>query len=377
VNSCLVVVAAAAGKGEQHDLRQGQAQAQSASASLRASRIGGWRRVALEFTDCVLPSIAEKGRYLSTAIEVHKPANMSKSVAQLERTAGSRSICRGAARPGRRQGVSRVFPRQTAGLDPVRRNCCSMAAGAAARCGARRAPELSLDAVLERRCPGARKPCRLTILFEDDDLIVVDKPAGVVVHPGAGNTRRHAGQCPAGITGPELEHMPRGGIVHRLDKDTSGLLVVAATCALIAIWWTSCRRSPCAASILPSPAAPLTVVAPWMRRSDATRGSARAWRCVAQGGKDAVTHYRIAERFAHYTALDVQLETGAHAPDPRAYGAPEFPAARRPGLRRPAAVAPRLQRRRWPRRCGPFAARPCTRGASAFEHPGSGEAVQL
>lgn len=68
---------------------------------------------------------------------------------------------------------------------------------------------------------------RFRIAYEDEDLVVVDKPAGVVVHPGAGNAR---GTLVNGLLGarPELAHLPRAGLVQRLDKDTSGLLVVAA-----------------------------------------------------------------------------------------------------------------------------------------------------
>ena len=72
------------------------------------------------------------------------------------------------------------------------------------------------------------EPIELDIAFEDEHLLVVSKPAGLVVHPGAGNTR---GTLMNGLLhhDPNLESLPRAGIVHRLDKDTSGVMVVAKT----------------------------------------------------------------------------------------------------------------------------------------------------
>ncbi|MBK5936615.1 pseudouridine synthase, partial [Halorhodospira halophila] len=89
---------------------------------------------------------------------------------------------------------------------------------------------IHVDAEPEPETPLAPEPIPLRLLYEDGDLLVVDKPAGLVVHPGAGN--------PGGTLvnallhhDPGLEALPRAGIVHRLDKETSGLLVVARTYA--------------------------------------------------------------------------------------------------------------------------------------------------
>ena len=154
----------------------------------------------------------------------------------------------------------------------------------------------------------------LSIVYEDDDVLVVDKPAGMVVHPGAG---RSGGTLAAAI----LAHAPtiagvggprRPGIVHRLDKDTSGLLVVAKT--------------PRAYDDLVEQLAARTVTRRYLA---VVHGRVRAAEAVVDApigrhpsnrvkmairpagrGKRAVTRYRVLERFAHFTALEVRLETG-------------------------------------------------------------------
>ena len=85
---------------------------------------------------------------------------------------------------------------------------------------------IDLAAVLEPETGWGAEQVDFHIVYEDDELIIVDKPAGLVVHPGAGNP---AGTLVNGLLhrAPELAGLPRAGIVHRLDKDTSGLLAVA------------------------------------------------------------------------------------------------------------------------------------------------------
>ncbi|MEQ9002222.1 MAG: pseudouridine synthase, partial [Pseudomonadales bacterium] len=88
---------------------------------------------------------------------------------------------------------------------------------------------LSLDATPpDREDWTAAEPVPFHVLYEDDDLLVIDKPAGVVVHPGAGNL---SGTLVNGLLAyrPALRQLPRAGFVHRLDKDTSGIMLVAAS----------------------------------------------------------------------------------------------------------------------------------------------------
>ena len=148
----------------------------------------------------------------------------------------------------------------------------------------------------------------LDIVHEDAALLVVNKPAGLVVHPGAGN--------PAGTLmnallhhDPNLAQVPRAGIVHRLDKDTTGLLLVARTLPahkrLVELLAEREVHREYVALVQGQIIAGGTVDAPIGRhRTDRTRMA------VSQGGREAVTHYRVAQRFAHHTLLRVMLETG-------------------------------------------------------------------
>jgi 23S rRNA pseudouridine1911/1915/1917 synthase len=154
----------------------------------------------------------------------------------------------------------------------------------------------------------------LAVVFEDDHVLVVDKPAGMVVHPGAG---RSAGTLAAAV----LAHAPtiagvggprRPGIVHRLDKDTSGLLVVAKTQAAYddlveQLAARTVTRRYLAVVHGRVRASEGVVDAPIGRHpSDRVKMAIRP----AGRGKRAVTRYRVLERFAHFTALEARLETG-------------------------------------------------------------------
>jgi len=161
------------------------------------------------------------------------------------------------------------------------------------------------DAVSATPAPEA---IALSIVHEDGALIVIDKPAGLVVHPGAGN---RAGTLQNALVhhAPSLASVPRAGIVHRLDKDTSGLMVVAKT--LVA--QTDLVRQLQARSVTREYLALAsgdidhggTVDAPIGRHP--TRRTTMA---VVAGGKPARTHYRVIRRFGVATLLACRLETG-------------------------------------------------------------------
>jgi 23S rRNA pseudouridine1911/1915/1917 synthase len=148
----------------------------------------------------------------------------------------------------------------------------------------------------------------LPILHEDDDLLVVDKPAGLVVHPGSGNW---AGTMLNALLHhvPALEHLPRAGIVHRLDKDTSGLLVVAKNeptqVALVRQLQARTVKRTYLALVRGKVVGPGKVDAPIGRHP-----SQRTRMAVVASGKPAVTHYRVRKRFAAHTLLECDLETG-------------------------------------------------------------------
>jgi 23S rRNA pseudouridine1911/1915/1917 synthase len=170
-----------------------------------------------------------------------------------------------------------------------------------------RPPPAAADAGL----PAAQR-LPLKVVFEDDDLIVINKPAGLVVHPGAGNpdnTLLNALLAHA----PSLRLVPRAGIVHRLDKDTTGLLVVAknltAQARLAAQLAQRSVKRTYFALVHGAPPAHGAIDAPVGRDT-----RARTRMAVTHRGKEARTSYRVLERFAHGSNaaawVECRLETG-------------------------------------------------------------------
>jgi len=148
----------------------------------------------------------------------------------------------------------------------------------------------------------------LHIVYEDDDLLVLNKPAGLVVHPGAGN---RAGTLMNGLLHhvPALAEIPRAGIVHRLDKDTSGLMLVAKTLPA----HTALVRALAEREISRTYLAICNGVLTGGGTVDAPIGRHpvdRLKMSVQHNGKPAVTHFRVLERFIAHTYVEVELETG-------------------------------------------------------------------
>ncbi|UGB37495.1 23S rRNA pseudouridine(1911/1915/1917) synthase RluD [Frateuria soli] len=232
--------------------------------------------------------------------------------------------------------------------------------------------QVRLEVELANEVESAPEAIDLSVVYEDGHVMVLDKPAGLVVHPGAGN--------PAGTLlnallhhDPALAELPRAGIVHRLDKDTSGLMVVArslaAHTALVDMLSRHEVERQYEAVVLGTLVAGGTVDAPIGRHmGDRLRQAVRD----EDDGKHAITHYRLRERFRAHSLIQCNLETGrthqirvhmAHIHHPLVgdplYGGslrlpkgatPELVAALR-GFRRQALHAERL----------------------AFEHPATGE----
>lgn len=148
----------------------------------------------------------------------------------------------------------------------------------------------------------------LTIVHEDESLFIVNKPAGLVVHPAVGNPDKTLVNALLNHA-PELAQLPRAGIVHRLDKDTSGLLVVARTLTahnhLVTQLQTHHVQREYAAIIYGQPIGGSTITAPIGRHP-----TQRTRMAVIASGKPAVTHFRILERFAAHTYIQVSLQTG-------------------------------------------------------------------
>lgn len=222
--------------------------------------------------------------------------------------------------------------------------------------------ELALAAELEPAVEVKAEAIPLSVVHADEALLVIDKPVGLVVHPGAGN-RSGTLQNALLHRYPELAVLPRAGLVHRLDKDTSGLLLVARTLTSHTALTAALERR----EIKRTYRAICQGVLTGGGSIDAPIGRHRRERtkmAVTEGGRGARTHYRVVERFRAHTYCEVELETGrthqirvhmAHirAPllgDPVYGGRPKLPPAPSPelraalqGLRRQALHASRLE----------------------------------
>jgi 23S rRNA pseudouridine1911/1915/1917 synthase len=169
---------------------------------------------------------------------------------------------------------------------------------------------VALNARRGEEVPLRPEAIELDIRYEDADLLVVNKPVGLVVHPGAGQA---AGTLQNALLhhDAKLTEIPRAGIVHRLDKDTSGVMVVArslrAHTALVAALQARDVHRQYEAIILGALIAGGSVDAPIGRHP-----RDRLKQAIVEGpaGKPAVTHYRVRERFRAHTLVECRLETG-------------------------------------------------------------------
>tara|TARA_B100000700_G_scaffold304803_1_gene377879 strand:+ start:43 stop:1011 length:969 start_codon:yes stop_codon:yes gene_type:complete len=167
---------------------------------------------------------------------------------------------------------------------------------------------VAIDAELEREERYQAQPIELDIVYEDDDILIINKPAGLVVHPGAGAPD---GTLLNGLLhyDPDIDHVPRAGIIHRLDKDTTGLMVVArnipAQTQLVDMmqkreitreYEAVCNGVMTAGGMVDEPIG--------------RHPTKRTHMAVVSTGKPAVTHYRVMERFRAHTLLRLRLESG-------------------------------------------------------------------
>jgi len=152
----------------------------------------------------------------------------------------------------------------------------------------------------------------LNILYEDDDIIVINKPVGLVIHPAPGHASGTL--CNALLYHvPNAVNLPRAGVVHRLDKDTSGIMIVAKTLSAHSSLVESLQAREISreyiALVYGETTAGGTVDAP-IGRHKVDRKRMAVLGDLDSAGKHAVTHYRIRQRYHAYTLLDVKLETG-------------------------------------------------------------------
>jgi len=169
--------------------------------------------------------------------------------------------------------------------------------------------KIAIDVDLPRAPgPDLAQAIDFRIVYEDEDVLVVDKPPGLVVHPGAGNPDR---TLVNGLLAhrPALDILPRAGIVHRLDKDTGGLLVVAANPDAQRVLARAIARH----DVLRRYAAIVEGVLTGGRDIDAAIARDprdRRRQRVSEAGRAALTRVRVRERFRAATLVDAELETG-------------------------------------------------------------------
>lgn len=167
---------------------------------------------------------------------------------------------------------------------------------------------ITINATLKAQPNWEAQAIALDIIYEDDDILIINKAKGMVVHPAAGNLNNtllnallhHA---------PVLQQLPRAGILHRLDKDTTGLLIIAKSQPALTHLTQQLKErtitriyQTIVCGVMTSGG---TVDAPIGRHPVARKRMA-----ILDTGKPAVTHYRIIERYRAHTRLKVQLETG-------------------------------------------------------------------
>jgi 23S rRNA pseudouridine1911/1915/1917 synthase len=167
---------------------------------------------------------------------------------------------------------------------------------------------IDLDAEPEVQVTWEAEAIELDVVYEDEHLLVINKPAGLVVHPAAGHADGTLVNALLNYA-PEVENLPRAGIVHRLDKDTSGIMVVArsliAHTSLVEQLQERTMGREYEAVVVGTMTGGATVDAPIGRHPTDRKKMA-----VVSTGKPAVTHYRLVERFAAHTHIRCKLESG-------------------------------------------------------------------
>lgn len=191
---------------------------------------------------------------------------------------------------------------------------------------------ITLEVTTEPQGDWVAEDLPLDVVYDDEQIIVINKPAGLVVHPAAGNP---SGTLLNGLLYryPELIDLPRAGIVHRLDKDTTGLLVVARTLKAhqslvsqlqqrsmgreyLAIAW---GRVPASGTIdepigrHPTHRQKMAVIESKTRHHPSTKQNIPEEyleRAKKSSGKEAITHYTVSKRFAHHSLVQLKLATG-------------------------------------------------------------------
>jgi len=167
---------------------------------------------------------------------------------------------------------------------------------------------IAIDTEIEAEVRFQPQDLPLNIVYEDDDILVINKPAGFVVHPGAGNPDGTVLNALLHYC-PQVEIVPRAGIVHRLDKDTTGLMVVAKTIAAQTNLVESLQAREITREYEAIAAGTMTAGG-LVDQPIGRHPTKRTHMAVTFSGRQSVTHYRVMEKFRLHTRLRLRLETG-------------------------------------------------------------------
>ncbi|MGO2010687.1 MAG: 23S rRNA pseudouridine(1911/1915/1917) synthase RluD [Pseudoalteromonas sp.] len=169
--------------------------------------------------------------------------------------------------------------------------------------------QVNVETTIEAPREYEAQDIKLNIVYEDDDILVINKPMGLVVHPGAGN--------PDGTVlnallhhFPEIINVPRAGIVHRLDKDTTGLMVVAKTIPAQTHLVNALQKRENFTREYEAICNGTMTAGGMVEKPIGRHPTQRTHMAVHEQGKPAITHYRVAEKFRAHTRLRLRLETG-------------------------------------------------------------------
>ncbi len=167
---------------------------------------------------------------------------------------------------------------------------------------------VDLDVPQQVKISDAPQQIEFRILHRDEDIFVIDKPAGLVVHPAAGH---RDGTLVNGLLAedPTLEQLPRAGIVHRLDKDTTGLMVVARSLSAHS-WLVEQLQARHVKREYAAIARGVITAGRSIETGIGRHPQNRKKMAVRENGKPALTHFQVARKFDHYSLVRLQLETG-------------------------------------------------------------------
>lgn len=167
---------------------------------------------------------------------------------------------------------------------------------------------INISAHIEAETSWEAQPIDLTIVYEDEAILIINKPAGLVVHPAVGNRDQTLVNALLHYA-PELANIPRCGVVHRLDKDTSGLMVVARSLEAHTFLVKEIQEHKVTREYAAIVNGVLTCGG-MVDANIARHPRLRTHMAVVEHGKSAITHYRVTKRFRNHSLLKVVLETG-------------------------------------------------------------------